>query len=87
VRVSVFLLVPVLPISAREPVLTADAHEVAAILRVPVRHFLPSAPIEVVEAERDGWRLRYGAFTVDGYRIWGATGRVLAQLGAVLGPT
>jgi 8-oxo-dGTP pyrophosphatase MutT (NUDIX family) len=85
VRVSGFLLVPVIAVAAREPQLEADAHEVAAILRVPVRHFLPSAPIEVVEAERDGWRLRYGAFPVGEHRIWGATGRILGQLGAVLG--
>ncbi len=85
VRVSGFLLVPVLAVAQREPALTADAHEVAEILRVPVRHFLPSAPIEIVEAERDGWRLRYGAFPVGEHRIWGATGRILGQLGAVLG--
>jgi hypothetical protein len=85
VRVSGFLLVPVLAVATRAPALVADAHEVAAILRVPVRHFLPSAPIEVIEAERDGWRLRYGAFPVGEHRIWGATGRILGQLGAVLG--
>ena len=85
VRVSGFLLVPVIAVTEREPQLTADAREVAAILRVPVRHFLPSAPIVVVEAERDGWRLRNGAFPVGEHRIWGATGRILAQLGAVLG--
>jgi 8-oxo-dGTP pyrophosphatase MutT (NUDIX family) len=86
VRVSGFLMVPVVAVAAREPILVADELEVAALLRVPVRHFLPDAPVETVEEERDGWRLRYGAFRVDGYRVWGATGRVLAQLGAVLGP-
>jgi len=85
VRVSGFLLVPVLAVAEREPALVADPREVAAILRVPVRHFLPSAPIEVVEAERDGWRLRYGAYPVGEHRIWGATARALAQLGAILG--
>ncbi len=85
VRVSGFLLVPVLAVAAREPRLTPDAQEVAAILRVPVRHFLPSAPIEVVEAERDGWRLRYGAYPIGPHRIWGATARILGQLGAMLG--
>jgi 8-oxo-dGTP pyrophosphatase MutT (NUDIX family) len=84
VRVSGFLLVPVVAVAAREPLLVADPHEVAALLRAPVRGFLPTAPVEVVEEERDGWRLRYGAFMVEGYRVWGATGRVLAQLGAVL---
>jgi 8-oxo-dGTP pyrophosphatase MutT (NUDIX family) len=84
VRVSGFLLVPVIAVAAREPAMTPDPHEVAAILRVPVRHFLPDAPIEVMEDERDGWRLRYGAYPVGEHRIWGATGRILGQLGAVL---
>ena len=85
VRVSGYLLVPVVAVASREPRLVADDVEVAALLRVPVRHFLPDAPVEVVEEEREGWRLRYGAFPVAGHRVWGATGRVLAQLGAVLG--
>jgi 8-oxo-dGTP pyrophosphatase MutT (NUDIX family) len=84
VRVSGFMLVPVVALAEREPVLIPDAREVAAILRVPVRRFLPSAPIEIVEAERDGWRMRYGAFPVGEHRIWGATARVLGQLGAIL---
>jgi 8-oxo-dGTP pyrophosphatase MutT (NUDIX family) len=85
VRVSGFLLIPVVAVADREPQLRADVREVARILHVPVRHFLPQAPIEIVEAERDGWRLRYGAFPVGEHRIWGATARVLGQLGAVLG--
>ncbi|MFI5254943.1 MAG: NUDIX hydrolase [Candidatus Limnocylindrales bacterium] len=85
VRVSGFLLVPVLALAAREPVLHPDEREVARILHVPIEHFLPQAPIEIVEAERDGWRLRYGAFAVGDHRIWGATARVLGQLGAILG--
>jgi 8-oxo-dGTP pyrophosphatase MutT (NUDIX family) len=85
VRVSGFVLVPVIAVAARVPGLRADEREVARILHVPVRHFLPQAPIEVVEVERDGWRLRYGAFPVGEHRIWGATARVLGQLGAVLG--
>jgi len=84
VRVSGFLLVPVLAVADREPDLMPHDAEVAAILRVPVRWFLPDAPVELVEEDRGGWRLRYGAFPVAGYRVWGATGRVLAQLGAVL---
>ena len=85
VRVSGFLLVPVVALATREPVLRPDVREVAAILRVSVDHFLPAAPIEIVEAERDGWRMRYGAYPVEEHRIWGATARVLGQLGAILG--
>jgi 8-oxo-dGTP pyrophosphatase MutT (NUDIX family) len=84
VRVSGFALVPVLAVAEREPVLVADQREVASILLAPVRHFLPDAPIEIVEAQRDGWRLRYGAYPVGRHQIWGATARVLGQLGATL---
>lgn len=85
VRVTGFLMVPVLAVAFRQPRFVADPHEVAGLLTVPVRHFLPDAPVEVVEEDRDGWRLRYGAYPVQGYRVWGATGRVLGQLGALLG--
>lgn len=84
VRVSGFTMVPVLAVAQNVPVLVADQREVALLLTVPVRHFLPDAPVEVVEEARDGWRLRYGAYPVAGHRVWGATGRALAQLGAVL---
>jgi 8-oxo-dGTP pyrophosphatase MutT (NUDIX family) len=85
VRVSGFMMVPVLAVAEREPVFAADEREVARVLSVPVRHFLPDAPVEMVEEDRDGWLLRYGAYPVAGYRVWGATGRALGQLGAVLG--
>ena len=85
VRVSGYLLVPVLARAERAPRLVADPREVAGLLTVPVRHFLPDAPVELVEEDRDGWRLRYGAYPVAGHRVWGATGRALSQLGAILG--
>lgn len=86
VRVSGYWMVPVLAIAERTPTFTADEIETADILTVPVRHFLPDAPVEVVEEDHDGWLLRYGCFPVAGHRVWGATGRAVAQLGAVLGP-
>lgn len=85
VRVSGFMMVPVLAVAERVPQLIGDEREVAELLTVPVRHFLPHAPVEIVEEQRDGWWLRYGAYPVGGHRVWGATGRALGQLGAVLG--
>jgi len=85
VRVTGFLMIPVLAVAEREPRLEPQAREVAHILRVPVSSFLPHAPIELIEEEREGYHLRYGAYPVAGRRVWGATGQVLAQLGAVLG--
>ena len=85
VRVSGFLLTPVVALARRSPALVPDPREVASIILAPVSAFLPSAPIEIVEAARDGYRLRYGAYPVQGHQVWGATARVLGQLGAVLG--
>ena len=85
VRVSGFWMVPVLAVAERTPTFIPDEIETADILTVPVRHFLPDAPVEVVEEDHDGWLLRYGCYPVAGHRVWGATGRAVAQLGAVLG--
>jgi 8-oxo-dGTP pyrophosphatase MutT (NUDIX family) len=85
VRVSGFRLVGVVAVAQTEPSLVADPWEVASILLPPADAFLPHAPIEVVELERDGWRLRYGAYPIEGARVWGATARLLAQLGGLLG--
>ena len=38
-----------------------------------------------MEAEIADRRLRYGAYPVDDLLVWGATARVLGQLGAILG--
>jgi len=85
IPVSGFRLVPILALAARRPVLRPDPREVRAIFDAPVERFLPGAPIELVERDlAAGLRIRYAAFDFEGHRIWGATARVLGQLGAVL---
>jgi 8-oxo-dGTP pyrophosphatase MutT (NUDIX family) len=84
IPVSGFRVHPVVAIADSRPPLKGDAREVAALLEVPVDTFLPGAPIEMVEAERGGRRLRYGAFAFGEYRVWGATANMLGQLGALL---
>jgi 8-oxo-dGTP pyrophosphatase MutT (NUDIX family) len=86
IRASGFRLTPIVAVAERAPRgLVPDPREVAAILEVPISRFLPGAPVEMVEAERGGYRLRYGAYPWGEYRIWGATARILGQLGAILG--
>jgi 8-oxo-dGTP pyrophosphatase MutT (NUDIX family) len=85
VRVSGFLMVPVIAVAEREPELRPDPREVAEVLLVPVATFLPGAPIEVVDEVREGWHLRFGAYPVGSHRVWGATARVMGQLGSALG--
>jgi hypothetical protein len=38
----------------------------------------------VVERTIGDWPLRFGAFDVDGLTVWGATARILSQLGAAV---
>jgi len=84
IPVSGFQVTPVLAVAARRPALLASPDEVARILEAPVGAFLPSAPIEIVHRTIRDWPLRYGAYRVDGLLVWGATARILGQLGAIL---
>lgn len=86
VRVSGFLLTPVLATLDHAPLLVPAPSEVAALLLPPVDVFLPDAPVTQVEQARDGYRMSYGGYPWDGRHIWGATARALAQLGAILDP-
>lgn len=85
VRVSGFLVHPVIAFARREPRLMPDGYEVAAVITAPLEVFLPSSPIEIVTAERDGFRLRYGGYRVGDHIVWGATAGILGRLGAWLG--
>lgn len=84
IPVSDFVVTPVVALAARRPVLLASEREVARIVEPPVTAFLPDASITIVERTIDGWPLRYGAYDVDGLSVWGATARILSQLGSVL---
>jgi 8-oxo-dGTP pyrophosphatase MutT (NUDIX family) len=84
IPVSNYEVTPVLAVAERRPVLVASPDEVARIVEPAIAAFLPNAPFEMVERTIRGWPLRYGAYRVDGLSVWGATARVLSQLGAVL---
>jgi 8-oxo-dGTP pyrophosphatase MutT (NUDIX family) len=84
VRVSGFMVHPVVAFAEREPDLTPDGYEVAEVFGAPVSTFLGGAPIEIVTAERDGFRLRYGGYRVGRHLVWGATAMMLGRLGAHL---
>jgi len=84
IPVSDYAVTPVVATASRRPALVAAPAEVARIVEPPVTQFFPGSPIEVVERTIGDWRLRYGAYAVDGLSVWGATARILSQLGAVL---
>jgi len=84
IPVSRFSITPVVAIARHSPVLRASPAEVARIIRAPLAAFLPDAPIEVVERQVRDWPLRYGGYRIDDLHVWGATARILGQLGAVV---
>jgi 8-oxo-dGTP pyrophosphatase MutT (NUDIX family) len=84
VRVSGFIVHPVVATAHRPPMLVANVHEVAAIIHAPLASFVPPAPIEIVTAERDGYLLRYGAYRLGEHLVWGATAGILGRFGAFL---
>jgi 8-oxo-dGTP pyrophosphatase MutT (NUDIX family) len=85
IPISDYRVTPVLAVATRRPTLTAAPDEVAEVLTAPLAAFLPDAQIEMVETEIRGFRLRFGAYPANGLRVWGATARILGQLGVILG--
>jgi 8-oxo-dGTP pyrophosphatase MutT (NUDIX family) len=84
IPVSNYFVTPVVAVADVRPSLTAAPDEVARIVEAPLAAFLRDAPIEIVERTIDEWTIRYGAYAVDGLSVWGATARILGQLGALL---
>jgi 8-oxo-dGTP pyrophosphatase MutT (NUDIX family) len=84
IPVSDFEVTPIVALAGRRPTLTAAPAEVARIIEAPIDGFLPGAPLEIVERTIRDWDLRYRAYRVGDVRIWGATARILGQLGAIV---
>ena len=86
IPVSGFRLTPVVAVAERRPRYIPEPREVSRILEPPLAAFLPGCPMELVEREFGERFVRYAAYPIDGLHVWGATARVLGQLGAILGP-
>jgi 8-oxo-dGTP pyrophosphatase MutT (NUDIX family) len=88
IPVSNFRVTPVVALADHLPRWTPDPREVARVIDAPVAAFLPDAPIREMERDVREWRIRYGAYELEeigeGPGVWGATARILGQLGAVL---
>jgi 8-oxo-dGTP pyrophosphatase MutT (NUDIX family) len=86
IPVSDFRITPIVAIARQTPTLRANPTEVARILTPPLTAFLPDAPIEIVERTIRDWPLRYGGYRIEDLHVWGATARILGQIGALLDP-
>ncbi len=85
VRVSGFLVYPVVAFAERVPTLAPDGFEVAEIIHAPLAAFLPGAAIERTAEAIDGFQLRYGGYRIGRHLVWGATAMMLGRFGAYLG--
>lgn len=86
IPVSDFQVTPVVALAGTRPRFTPQTSEVARILEPRVTAFLPDADVEIIDRTIGGWPLRYGHYRVDELSVWGATARILSQLGAILAP-
>lgn len=86
IPVSDFDVTPVLALADHAPSMVPSPFEVARIVEAPVARFLPGAPVTMVERTIREWPLRYGSYELEGLSVWGATARILSQLGAILAP-
>ena len=84
IPVSGFRLTPVLALAERQPAYRLEPREVSRVLEPPLATFVPPARIEIVERAFGERTIRYGAYPVDDVMVWGATARVLGQLGQIL---
>ena len=84
IPVSDFEVHPIVAVAARRPELAASPAEVARIVEPRLDRFVPGAPIVIVERTVGDWPLRFGAYDIDGLTVWGATARILSQLGAAV---
>ncbi len=84
IPVSDFRITPIVAVASRPLMLVPHPGEVARILMPSVDAFLPDADIEMVERTIRDWPVRYGGFRIEGLHVWGATARILGQLGAIL---
>ena len=88
IPVSNFRVTPIVALADRLQPWQPDPREVARVIEAPLAAFLPDAPIATIERDVREWRIRYGAYALDaladGPAVWGATARILGQLGAVV---
>jgi 8-oxo-dGTP pyrophosphatase MutT (NUDIX family) len=84
IPVSNFEVTPVVAVADRQPALHPSEAEVARIVHASLDLFVPGAPVEMVERTVRDWPLRFGVYPVDGLAVWGATARILSQLGALV---
>lgn len=84
IPVSGFRITPVVGAVRRHPAFVPSPDEVARIVEAPLEAFVGADGIRIVERTIREWDLRFGIYPVAGLEVWGATARMLGQLGALM---
>jgi 8-oxo-dGTP pyrophosphatase MutT (NUDIX family) len=84
VFVSGFEVTPVVAIEPGALVFQPNAHEVAAVVELPLVELVDPARHGRHEIERRGLRFTVPHFAIAGQRVWGATSLILAEFLALL---
>lgn len=79
VPVSNFVIHPVVGVIDREPTFHLHEREVSTLLEVPVATLCDPDSVRAAHQVRDGVRLEYRAFEVQGHTVWGATAMMLSE--------
>lgn len=80
---SNFCVHPFVGVVPHMPALRPTDEEVGRILRVPLPHLLDPSTVTTEEWTLHGQSVRVPFFEVEGYKVWGATAMMLAELLAV----
>lgn len=84
IPVSGFRVTPIVAASRHRPPWAPAPAEVVRVIEAPLEAFLPGSPIVTVHDDIRGVPIRYGAYPIDDLLVWGATARILGQLGALV---
>ncbi len=87
IRVSHYAMTPFVGWVPDLPVLHPSLHEVAAVLEVPVAALLDPNSIRTEHWDVRGLRRPVTYYSMGGWKVWGATARVLSDLARCLGAT
>ena len=82
--ISGYAVLPVVGLVGEGFTAVPDHREVAAVFEVPLRHFLEPAICRSSIRERQGVALPVWEYHYSGFRIWGATAKIIREFVALL---
>ena len=84
VIVSNFLVYPFIGVTDARPEFRAHPGEVSELIEAPVSTLMTAANVGLEDHIREGIRVRYPYFNVEGHHVWGATGMMLSEFSELL---